>query len=194
MKTELASNNLKKLLELQDILAPMLDLVAASQFGIKSPAETGTTFVENAIIKARHAAHITGLAALADDSGLEVDTLNGAPGIHSSRYAGDAASDEENNIKLLSKLEGIESRHRTARFRCVIVMLRHEFDPMPLIASGTWEGEILTKPRGDNGFGYDPLFLIPYLNRSSAQLSAIEKNQISHRAKAISRFKHLLES
>lgn len=192
----LASKNPKKLTELQDSLSNSLDgsleIVAATEFDIASPDETGTTFVENAIIKARHACRITGLCAIADDSGLEVDYLKGKPGVYSSRYAGEAASDEDNNNKLLAELKTAPSARRTARFRCVIVLMRHEQDPMPLVASGTWEGLILTRCQGANGFGYDPLFLIPSLGISSAELDPAEKNRISHRGYAIAQLKQLL--
>jgi len=192
LKIVLASNNTKKLQELSNILPASFDLVSASKLDIDSPEETGTTFVENAIIKARHASEHSGLAAIADDSGLEVDHLKGKPGIYSSRFAGESATDLENNLKLLSELEGVESEKRTARFRCVIVYLRHELDPMPLIATGTWEGVILAEPKGENGFGYDPLFLIPSLGISSAELKPSEKNKISHRGKAIAHLRQLL--
>ncbi len=192
MQIVLASNNDKKLLELNQILPGSFQLLPASSFDIESPQETGLTFVENAIIKARHASHVAKMPAIADDSGLEVDFLSGAPGIHSARYAGASATDSDNNTKLLRELEGVPSIQRTARFRCVIVLLRHETDPMPLIASGTWEGKILEKEIGDKGFGYDPLFYVDALGVSSAQLSPEEKNQISHRAAAVEQLRSTL--
>ena len=193
-KVVLASNNPKKLKELRDSLPTSFELLPGSDFNLDSPAETGTTFVENAIIKARHACRVTGLTAIADDSGLEVDYLKGAPGIYSSRYAGALATDTENNEKLLTELKGVEKEQRTARFRCVIVMLRYELDPMPVIASGTWEGEILTHSHGDNGFGYDPLFLVPDLGISSAQLTPEQKNIFSHRGQAIAQLQKLIDA
>ena len=183
MKVALASNNAKKLSELQAILPLSYELQDIGAYD--SPEETGTTFVENAIIKARHVARLSNLPTIADDSGLEVDYLNGQPGIYSSRFAGADANDEDNNQKLLRELKGIGSELRGARFRCVIVYLRHAQDPMPIIATGTWEGQILESARGENGFGYDPLFLIPKLNKSSAELDATEKNKQSHRALAL---------
>ncbi|MBV1876457.1 MAG: RdgB/HAM1 family non-canonical purine NTP pyrophosphatase [Pseudomonadales bacterium] len=193
MQVVLASNNNKKIKELQTILPTSIEILTAAKFSIKSPPETGLSFVENALIKARHTCEITGLPAVADDSGIEVDYLNGQPGIHSARYAGSTSNDSDNNNKLLKQLQGVSQAQRTARFRCVIVFLRHALDPMPLIASGTWEGEILTTARGDNGFGYDPLFFVPALDKSSAQLTAEHKNQISHRAQAIKQLRTLFD-
>lgn len=190
MKVALASNNAKKLSELQAILPLSYELQDIGTYD--SPEETGTTFVENAIIKARHVARLSNLPTIADDSGLEVDYLNGQPGIYSSRFAGAGANDEDNNQKLLKELNGISSELRGARFRCVIVYLRHAQDPMPIIATGTWEGQILESARGENGFGYDPLFLIPELNKSSAELDATEKNKQSHRALALLNLHELL--
>lgn len=181
----LATGNRGKLAEMQALLAPLgLDVQAQSAFGIEPPEETGLSFIENAILKARHAARITGLSALADDSGLEVDALNGAPGIYSARYAGDAG-DEANNAKLLEALGALPAEQRSARFRCVIALLRHAEDPMPLVVSGTWEGRILEAPRGANGFGYDPLFQPLGLQQSSAELDKPEKNRRSHRGQAL---------
>ena len=190
MKVALASNNAKKLSELQAILPLSYELQDIGTYD--SPEETGTTFVENAIIKARHVARLSNLPTIADDSGLEVDYLNGQPGIYSSRFEGAGANDEDNNQKLLKELNGISSELRGARFRCVIVYLRHAQDPMPIIATGTWEGQILESARGENGFGYDPLFLIPELNKSSAELDATEKNKQSHRALALLNLHELL--
>lgn len=182
----LASGNAGKLREISQILTGLdYDVVPQSQFRITDAAETGATFVENAIIKARHAAEHTGCAALADDSGLEVDALGGEPGIHSARYAGVGASDAVNLEKLLGALRDVPAAQRTARFHCVIVYLRHARDPMPVIAQGTWEGSIATAPRGGNGFGYDPVFLVANRNCTSAELAADEKNRLSHRGQAL---------
>jgi XTP/dITP diphosphohydrolase len=185
MKVVLASGNQHKLEELSSVLPDSMDLVFQGDLNIEGPEETGLTFIENAILKARHASHQSGLPAIADDSGLEVDFLKGSPGIYSSRYAGADASDSDNNLKLLSALKGVPEADRTARFRCVIVYMKHEADPMPLIASGTWEGTILDARRGINGFGYDPLFYIPSLKKSAAELQDFEKNEIGHRGQAL---------
>lgn len=179
----LASGNAGKLRELAEILAPLgVTLSPQSAFDVPEVAETGLTFVENAILKARAAAQHSGLPAIADDSGLEVDYLDGAPGIHSARYSG--GGDAANNAKLLRALAGVPHEQRTARFQCVLVYLRHAADPTPLICRAAWEGYILEEPRGDEGFGYDPLFLVPDHNCSSAQLPREVKNRISHRAQA----------
>lgn len=185
-KIVLASNNAGKLKEFQQLLAErQLDVVPQAQCNVAEVEETGLSFVENAIIKARHAAKIAGLPAIADDSGLEVDFLDGAPGIYSARFSGENANDAKNNQKLLELLKGVPDEQRRARFQCVLVYLRHPLDPTPLICQGTWEGRILTAPRGDKGFGYDPLFLDPASGLSSAELSKAEKNTRSHRAKAL---------
>ncbi|GAB3312031.1 non-canonical purine NTP pyrophosphatase [Haliea atlantica] len=179
----LASGNAGKLAELQRILAPLgVTLRPQSDYRMPEVEETGLTFVENALLKARAAAAHSGLPAIADDSGLEVDALQGAPGIRSARYAegGDAA----NNAKLLEALDGVPESGRTARYQCVLVYLRHPADPTPLICNGSWEGRILAAPRGDGGFGYDPLFWVPECGCSAAELDAAEKNRISHRARA----------
>jgi len=186
MKIVLASGNQHKLEELSAALPDSIDLVSQGDLGIEGAEETGLTFVENAILKARHATMRSGLPAIADDSGLEVDFLNGSPGIYSSRYAGNDASDNDNNSKLLAALQGVPEADRTARFRCIIVYMRHAFDPMPLIVSGTWEGVILDVLKGNNGFGYDPLFYLPELKKSAAELEDFEKNRISHRGQALS--------
>ena len=174
---------------MKNCLPDNFELVTAADFNIESPEETGTTFVENAIIKARYSSEQSGLPSIADDSGLEVDYLKGQPGIYSSRYAGEEASDSDNNQQLLIAMNGVTER--TARYRCVIVYLRHALDPMPIIASGTWEGEILSEADGDGGFGYDPLFFVPELGQSVATLSAEEKRQYSHRGKALREFNRL---
>ncbi len=192
MRIVLASNNQHKLQELVSVLPASLDLVFQGELGVEGAAETGSTFIENAILKARHAAMSCDLPAIADDSGLEVDFLKGSPGIYSSRFAGEGATDEENNEKLLAALEQTPAEERNARFQCVIVFMKHEHDPTPLVAQGTWEGRILTHPRGKSGFGYDPLFYIPSLEKSAAQLSEAEKNQISHRGIALFRLQKLL--
>ena len=179
----LASGNAGKLRELDKVLAPLdVSLQPQAQFNVPDAEETGLSFVENAIIKARAAAQHTGLPAIADDSGIEVDYLNGAPGIYSARYSG--AGDEANNVLLLQELGEIPEEQRSARFQCVLVYMRHALDPTPLICQASWEGFILFEPRGDNGFGYDPLFCLPEHQCSSAQLDPSIKNRISHRAKA----------
>ena len=179
----LASGNAGKLRELDKVLAPLdVSLQPQAQFNVPDAEETGLSFVENAIIKARAAAQHTGLPAIADDSGIEVDHLNGAPGIYSARYSG--AGDEANNVLLLQELGEIPEEQRSARFQCVLVYMRHALDPVPLICQGSWEGFILSEPRGKNGFGYDPLFYLPDYQCSSAQLAPGIKNRISHRAKA----------
>lgn len=182
----LASNNAGKVREINQLLAEShIDVVPQSAFGVGEVAETGLSFVENAIIKARHAALHSGLPAIADDSGLEVDALEGAPGIYSARYAGPEGDDAANNAKLLAALEGFSEEARDARFQCVLVYLRHANDPVPIICQGTWEGRILHAPRGDNGFGYDPLFFVPTHGCSSAELDPATKNRLSHRGQAL---------
>jgi len=188
-KIVLASGNRGKLKEFSEIFAPLqIDVMPQSDFAVQDAEETGLSFVENAIIKARHAARVTGLPALSDDSGLEVDVLNGAPGIYSARYAGAGCGDDENNRKLLQALEQVPAEQRSARFQCVLVFMRHAEDPTPLICQGNWEGMILDAPRGHNGFGYDPLFFVPELNCASAELSSEQKQKYSHRGKAVRQF------
>lgn len=185
-KLVLATGNQGKVKEMADLLADFgFDVVAQSDYNVSSVAETGTTFIENAIIKARHAAKETGLPAIADDSGLEVDYLNGAPGIYSARFAGEDASDADNIDKLLAEMKDIPAEQRTARFHCVLVMMRHENDPTPLVCHGSWEGSILTERHGENGFGYDPVFWVPEDQCASAQLPPARKKQLSHRGKAL---------
>ncbi len=182
----LASSNPGKVREINQMLAGLdLSVVPQSDFKIIDAEETGLTFIENALLKARNATRHTGLPAIADDSGIEVDYLNGAPGIYSARYAGKNASDEQNLRKLLDDLVGIPEAERTARFQCLMVYLRHEFDPTPIICQGTWEGRILLEPRGANGFGYDPIFFVPTHNCSSAELPPEVKNKLSHRGQAL---------
>ena len=182
----LASNNPGKVREIGQMLADLeLEVLPQSSFNIEEVEETGLSFVENAIIKARHAAAAAGLPAIADDSGLEVDALNGAPGIYSARYAGPGASDTENLQKLLADLEKVPQEHRTARFQCLMVYMRHAHDPTPLICQGTWEGRIMFEPRGKSGFGYDPVFFVPSHDCTSAELASEVKNQLSHRGQAL---------
>ncbi len=186
MKLVLASGNRGKQREFQALLAPAgFDLLLQTQLGVDSVPETGETFEDNALIKARHAAGATSLAALADDSGLEVDALGGRPGVRSARYAGEHASDEDNNTLLLRELAGVPLEKRTARYRCVLALTRRSDDPAPLIASGSWEGRIGLAPAGEGGFGYDPLFIPEGHDGTAAQLTAAAKNNLSHRAKAL---------
>jgi XTP/dITP diphosphohydrolase len=182
----LASGNRGKLIELDELLAPLgLTVRPQSDFDVPEVEETGLTFVENALLKAREAARISGLPALADDSGLSVDALQGAPGIYSARYAGETKDDEANNRKLLEALAEVPEGQRTASYWCVLVLLRHAEDPVPEIVQMSWEGEILAYPRGTGGFGYDPLFWVPESGLSAAELSAEEKNRLSHRGRAL---------
>lgn len=188
----LASGNAGKHAELLPLFADAgLVLRPQSEFGVGPGPEDAPTFVENALSKARHVARATGRAALADDSGLIVDALGGAPGVHSARFSGEDATDARNNALLLERMDGVTDRR--ARFCCVLVLLRHAEDPLPLIARGLWEGEILTAPRGDGGFGYDPLFLDPASGRAAAELSRAEKAAISHRGRAVRALVPLLE-
>ncbi len=193
-KVVLATGNKGKVRELGALLADFeLEVVPQTEFNVEEVEETGLTFVENAILKARGAAAQTGLPAIADDSGLEVDYLKGAPGIYSARYAGERGNDGANNEKLLKALDGVPEAERSARFQCVMVYLRHEHDPVPLIAQGSWEGRILEAPQGENGFGYDPVFFVPEEGCSSAQLAPEVKNSMSHRGKALKRLVELLQ-
>lgn len=185
-KIVLATGNQGKVREMADLLVDFgFDVVAQTELNVPEAEETGTTFIENAIIKARHAAKITGLPAIADDSGLEVDYLQGAPGIYSARYAGENTSDQQNLEKLLAAMEGVPDEQRTARFHCVLVFMRHENDPTPLVCHGTWQGRILHQAHGSNGFGYDPIFFVPEDNCASAELLPARKKQLSHRGKAL---------
>ena len=182
----LASSNAGKVREINQLLERLhLTVLPQSRFGVQDAEETGLTFVENAILKARNAAAHTGLPAIADDSGLEVDALAGAPGIYSARYAGPGATDQANVEKLLHALAGVPAPNRTARFQCLLVYLRHAGDPTPLICQGTWEGRILFAPRGSNGFGYDPVFYVPTHDCASAELPPEVKNALSHRGQAL---------
>jgi XTP/dITP diphosphohydrolase len=179
----LASGNAGKLRELAGILTPLgVSLVSQAKFSVPEVEETGLCFVENAILKAREAARSSGLPAIADDSGLAVDYLEGAPGIHSARYSGEG--DTANNTKLLCALAEIPEEQRGARFHCALVFMRHALDPLPIVCQASWEGRILEAPRGENGFGYDPLFYVPDYQCSSAELPREVKNRISHRAQA----------
>ena len=182
----LATGNPGKLRELAALLAPWrVEVLPQSAFTATVAEETGQTFVENAILKARHAAAASGLPAIADDSGLEVDALGGAPGVRSARYAGDGADDQANNARLLEALAGVAGPDRTARYRCAMVFLRHPDDPAPLVRQSAWEGCIVREPRGTGGFGYDPLFLVAGEARTAAEYPAEEKNLVSHRGRAL---------
>lgn len=186
MKLVLASGNSGKLKELQDLLKPLnIQLISQAELQVPEPEETGLTFVENAILKARHAANLTGSPAVADDSGLVVDALRGAPGIYSARYAGLPRDDQANTAKLLQALQDVPEAKRTARFCCVIAFMRHAADPLPIICQASWEGRIVTEARGEQGFGYDPVFYVPEYNATAAELPQEIKNQISHRGQAI---------
>ena len=186
MKLVLASDNPGKLAELTSLLADTgFVCVSQGEFGVSSAEETGSTFVENALLKARHATASTGLCAIADDSGLAVDHLKGAPGVHSARYSGVDATDEENREFLLAALAGVPADQRTARFHSVVVYLRHAKDPIPIICHGHWSGTIALKPRGSGGFGYDSLFLADGCSQTAAELTADKKNSLSHRAQAL---------
>lgn len=189
----LASNNPGKVREINALLgAENIRIVPQGEFGISEVEETGLSFAENAILKARNAAAHSGLPAIADDSGIEVDALDGAPGIYSARFAGPGASDADNLAKLVEALTGVPSLERTARFQCLMVYMRHAKDPTPAIYQGTWEGRILETPRGQNGFGYDPIFFVPSEGCSSAELDAATKNRLSHRGQALARLvRHL---
>ena len=190
-KIVLASGNPGKIREIQAILTGH-PIVLQSAFNVPEAEETGATFVENAILKARNAAQYCNLPALADDSGLVVDALNGAPGVISARYAGVGASDLDNLDKLLHELDGVPEKQRTARFICVMVLMEHADDPCPVIAQGVWEGKILDRAVGENGFGYDPVFWVPEQNCTSAQLPVAVKNSLSHRAQALKNLTALL--
>lgn len=193
MKLVLASSNQGKLAELRDLFGDSdVHLHVQSEFGVEDAEETGLTFVENAILKARHAARATGLPALGDDSGLCVDVLNGAPGLYSARYSGVHGNAAANIAKLLDALHDVPEAQRTARFVCVLALLRHADDPQPLIAEGVWEGRILLAPRGDGGFGYDPVFFDPERGMGAAELEASLKNRISHRGRALAVLKQTL--
>lgn len=185
-KVVLATGNPGKVREMADLLAAFgLDIVAQTELGVESAEETGLTFIENAILKARHAAAITGLPAIADDSGLAVDALGGAPGIYSARYAGEDASDRQNLLKLLASLENVPDDKRQAQFHCVLVYLRHAENPTPLVFHGSWQGEITRSAVGEGGFGYDPIFFVPKLGKTAGEMTKAEKHAVSHRGKAM---------
>lgn len=182
----LATGNVGKLREMSALLAPLgLELLTQSSLGIHPAAETGTTFLENALIKARHGSRVAKLPAIADDSGIEVDALDGRPGVYSARFAGENASDDDNLRKLLTELHGVPAEFRQARYHCVIVFVRDAHDRDPIVAHGTWEGQIATDPRGSGGFGYDPIFIPAGLHSTAAQLPPDQKNKLSHRAQAL---------
>lgn len=185
-KVVLATGNPGKVRELADLLADFgFDVVAQTELGVDSAEETGLTFIENAIIKARHAAQVTGLPAIADDSGISVDVLGGAPGIYSARYAGIDASDRANLEKLLETMKDVPEGQRQAQFNCVLVYMRHADDPTPIVCHGRWPGEVIFSPSGEGGFGYDPIFYIPELGCTAAELSREKKSLISHRGQAL---------
>ncbi|AWK41067.1 XTP/dITP diphosphatase [Photorhabdus laumondii subsp. laumondii] len=185
-KVVLATGNPGKVRELAQLLADFgLDIVAQTELGVDSAEETGLTFIENAILKARHAAQVTGLPAIADDSGLSVDILGGAPGIYSARYAGENATDQQNLEKLLDTMKDIPDDQRQAQFNCVLVYIRHAEDPTPLVFHGRWPGFIAHKSAGNGGFGYDPIFYIPELGCTAAELTGEQKNAVSHRGQAL---------
>jgi len=191
----LASGNAGKLRELSAMLQPLGWTVSPQgDWSVEEAVEDGLSFIENALIKARHAARLTGLPSLGDDSGLVVDALDGRPGIYSSRYAGDAADDHANNSKLLAELSGVPAARRGAHFYCAMALVRHAQDPAPLLATGEWRGRILTAPTGSGGFGYDPLFRVPEHGCSAAELPAAVKNRISHRGKALVQLLRQIES
>jgi XTP/dITP diphosphohydrolase len=187
----LASHNAGKLKELQAMLGDAVRVRSVAEFSSHEPEETGLSFVENAILKARHAARVSGLPALADDSGLAVDALGGAPGIRSARYAG-GGGDAANNAKLLEALQDVPDAERGAQFVCALALVRHADDPLPIICEGLWHGQILHEARGAGGFGYDPLFWVPERECASAELAPVEKNQLSHRARAMAQLKQRL--
>ncbi|MGO1247450.1 MAG: RdgB/HAM1 family non-canonical purine NTP pyrophosphatase [Oceanisphaera sp.] len=194
-KIVLASGNAKKVAELQSLLGELnLTVIPQGEFGVTDAEETGTTFVENAIIKARHAATITGLPAIADDSGISVSALDGRPGVYSARFAGEHATDQQNLELLLSQLDGVPAAQRQATFWCVLVYMRHAHDPTPLICTGSWAGEITTTAQGRQGFGYDPIFWVAEAGKTAAELTATEKNSLSHRGKALRQLQTLLTS
>ena len=191
-KVVLATGNAGKVRELASLLEDFgLEIVAQTDLGVDSAEETGLTFIENAILKARHAAQITGLPAIADDSGIAVDALGGAPGIYSARYSGEGASDQQNLEKLLVALQGVPDDKRQAQFHCVLVYMRHAADPTPIVCHGSWPGVITREPAGNGGFGYDPIFFVPSEGKTAAELSREEKSAISHRGRAL---KLLLEA
>ncbi|CAB5556444.1 XTP/dITP diphosphatase [Providencia hangzhouensis] len=194
-KVVLATGNPGKVNELADLLRDFgMDIVAQTSLGVESAEETGLTFIENAILKARHAAAQTGLPAIADDSGISVDALGGAPGIYSARYAGEDATDEQNLIKLLEAMKNVPDDQRQAQFNCVLVYLRHAEDPTPLVFHGRWHGVITHERKGQGGFGYDPIFYVPELGCTSAELTKAEKQAVSHRGRALTMMLDVLKN
>ncbi|PTQ78122.1 XTP/dITP diphosphohydrolase [Nitrosomonas oligotropha] len=192
-KLVIASNNSGKLREIGELLAPLaINVAPQSEFNISEADEPHITFVENALAKARHASRCSGLPALADDSGICVSALGGAPGVNSARYAGEPKSDERNNLKLIESLKNQTDRH--AYYYCVIVLVRHADDPQPIIVDGSWHGEIIDQPCGSGGFGYDPYFYLPEFGKTSAELTAEQKNQISHRGQALAKLVEILQA
>lgn len=190
----LASNNKGKVNEINAVLEELgINVTPQSEFSVEEVEETGLSFVENALIKARNAAQYTNLPAIADDSGIEVPALEGRPGIYSARYAGVGASDEENLIKLIDDIKDLPEEERVAQFVCVMVYMRHANDPIPVISQGIWQGKLLTETRGENGFGYDPIFFVPTHKCTSAELSPEVKNQLSHRGQALRQLVKLVE-
>jgi XTP/dITP diphosphohydrolase len=186
VRVVLASSNGGKLRELAALLAPLgFDLIAQNALGVETPVETGKTFADNALLKARHAAATTHLPALADDSGIEVDALGGRPGIYSARYAGEGANDQDNLRKMLGELRDVPVERRTARYQCVIAFVSTAADPKPILANGTWEGSLISESRGLGGFGYDPIFVPRGFARTAAELDQAEKNSLSHRGQAL---------
>jgi XTP/dITP diphosphohydrolase len=184
----LASNNAGKVREINELLsAEGIRVIPQGELGVPEAEETGLSFVENALLKARNAAEHSGLASIADDSGIEIDALKGSPGIYSARYAGAGASDAANVDRLLTELRDVPEAERTARFQCLMVYMRHAQDPTPVICQGTWEGRILFAPRGENGFGYDPVFYVPETGCSAAELPSAAKNRLSHRGQALAK-------
>ena len=192
MKIVVASSNRGKLKEIREILGEEFELIAEGDLGIEDADETATTFVENALLKARNAARVSGLPAIGDDSGLCVDALNGAPGLYSARYAGEHGNAAANIAKLLDALRGVDAEKRTAHFHCSIVLIAHADDPAPIIAEGRWDGRILNEARGNRGFGYDPIFFDPALNAGAGELDPGVKNRVSHRGKALENLHHRL--
>src|SRR3990167_6401618 len=191
----LATNNQGKIGELQSLLKILpIEWIPQSEFDIQDIEETGKTFIENAILKARNAAKISGLPALADDSGLVIDALDGAPGIYSARYTGNDATAEERNQKILEEMRDVDEDDRTAAYHCVLALVEYEDDPVPLICHGIWEGSILFEPRGNNGFGYDPIFYVPTHRCSAAELTTTEKNSISHRGQVVDQLLEVFHS
>ena len=194
MKIVVASSNRGKLVEVREILGDEFELIAQTELGIADAEETASTFVENALIKARNASRVSGMPALGDDSGLCVDALNGAPGLFSARYAGEHGDAAANIAKLLDAMRGIDDDRRTAHFHCSIALVAHVDDPAPIIAEGRWYGRILDAPCGDRGFGYDPVFFDPALNAGAGELDPAVKNRVSHRGQALANLRRLMKS